>query len=96
MTGVFNTIKDALPNFEDEQLDNFGNAQTTTTQKPAKTFLLPDFFTSSNVTTPVTSPLMERPGNHTIQSKKLNEREARKVGFGFAPCEIEVRLLLHD
>ena len=86
MTGVFNTIKDALPNFEDEQLDNFGNAQTTTTQKPAKTFLLPDFFTSSNVTTPlIMSPSTEQTDSYS--------KEGTKVGFRFVPCQIEVRMV---
>ena len=112
MSGVFNSIKEAFPNFEEDQLEdystdtngyksepnvNLDDSIKTSTLKSTKSFLLPDFFTSSNVSTPAISPSIEKIWHYTRENSKTDEAQSKKTGFKFASCEVEVNsfFMLH-
>ena len=108
VTGVFNSIKDAFPNFEEDQSETFSNVNNyklesklnleystkTSGFKSTKSFLLPDFFTSSNVPTPNVSPSIENPCLYTKENSKVDGGDPQKIRFKFAACDVEVNLLL--
>ena len=66
VSGVINSIKDKFPNFDDDNPEYFNSlnlpraesklnddeSSTTSTLRTTKSFLLPDFFSSSNIQTP--------------------------------------------
>ena len=104
MTGVINTIKEALPNFEEDQIDVFSSLnsyQSDTkfnTEEPSNTLLpkssrlslLPDFFTTSTSGSPAGSPLIEK-AHFTLGDISGNMKEPPcKIGFTFSAGGIQV------
>ena len=104
--GVLNSIKEALPNFEEDQTDVFSSINTfksesnyideesknISTLKSAKSFILSDFFSSSGILTPAMSPSVEN--NYEIPKENFNkdEDQFRRPRFKFSPSKIEVML----
>ena len=104
MTGVFNSIKEAFPNFEDDQLDVFSSLNSyqsdtkfnveepsnTMVPKPSRLSLLPDFFTASTSVSPAGSPLIEK-ANYSLGESPGNTKDLlRKIGFTFSAGETQV------
>ena len=108
VSGVLNTIKDALPNFEDDEQENCSSSYIyksgvntnldesikSTALKSTKSFLLPDFFTTSNTSTPYISPSIDIVDNSSKEKSGNNEDPAQNIGFKFLPCDIEVRITM--
>ena len=88
VTGVFNSIKEALPTFEedvkhqtvqqDEELD--GNASSRHGPM-SKSFLFPDFFANSTSTSPIISPSREQ--------SEMPKFENPTETLGLSCCNIE-------
>ena len=104
MTGVFNSIKEAFPNFEEDQLDVFSSLNSfqsdnkfnveepsnTLVPKSSRLSLLPDFFSYSTSVSPAGSPLIEK-ANYSLGEIPCKTKDLpRKIGFTFSSGDIQV------
>ena len=84
---VFSSLTTVKP-----EADNIEQvSQNVPTHKTTKSFLLPDFFSTSSNVTPAMSPMVEKSSEILKENFNKNNEYTVKPGFKFSPSNIEVK-----
>ena len=85
---VFNSLN----TYKSDCTYNDGDHLNTPAPKSTKSFLIPDFFSTSSISTPAISPSTEKSLNCPNDGKNKGEhKHEQRLGFIFAPYDTDVR-----
>ena len=82
----------SLNTYKSDCTYNDGDHLNTPAPKSTKSFLIPDFFSTSSISTPAISPSIEKSLNCPNDGKNKGEhKHEQRLGFIFTPYDTDVR-----